>query len=119
MARKKRDRGTTVLTYGTLPPRSKFVRHVGPKMRGGYPMELVGRDIEAAEMAINQGIDSHLEAIRFSQFGAGHKLGLRIADAESLYTFLRRLIEASESDMDSPAMELASAIMSTLEYEWV
>lgn len=114
------------MTYGTLPKRAKFVRRVRPMIPDGYDMELVGSSVKPAIDAINQGIDSHLEAVFFEEFEAGHKLGIRIRDAGSLHTFLRRLLEldpdAYEYDPERespPAEDLASAIMTTLDYEWV
>lgn len=79
-----------------------------------YRMELVGDDVESVRNAINQGIDAHLEAIMFSQFKAGHKLGLCI-EPQTLHVLVRRLME---SDGDN-SLSLASSICETLNIELV
>lgn len=124
MAR-RRESKMVGLTYGTLPTRKAFIRRVSPKMRGGYPMELAGRDeIRAVTEAIDQGIDAHLEAVFFEQFRGAHgKFGLRIKDAGSLHTLLRRLLEQDQTEEQSERGEgphdLAASIMYTLDYEWI
>lgn len=79
-----------------------------------YPMELVGDDAVSVTNAINQGIDSHLEAVTASQFKAGHKLGLKI-DPRTLHVLIRRLMESD----DEKALLLASAICQTLNIELI
>ena len=64
--------------------------------------------------AINQGIDSHLEAISVEQ--NGNKLA--ILDSDSLHTLLRRLIETDDYE-DEGAIDLASCILYTLNIEWI
>lgn len=117
------------LTYGTLPDRKEFVRRVAPKLKDeGYEMELVGDDADWAIEVINQGIDSHLEAIRFTE-GTGRygKLKITIEDAGSLHTFLRRLLDlpfdyddedVAEGKAESPE-SFVSSVMYTLGYEWI
>ena len=104
------------LNYGELPTPTEIVSACGGE---SYPMELTGKDIEIAVTVINQGIDSHLEAVFFNRFEAeySHKLGLSI-DKRSMHTFLRRLIEMWESGNDE-AGDLASSILYTLNFEWV
>lgn len=79
-----------------------------------YPMELVGDDRKAIIDAINQGIDAHLEAVMFSQFQAGHKLGLLI-EPQTLHVLVRRLMESG----DEGAELLASSICSTIGIELI
>ena len=77
-----------------------------------YPMELVGRiEIEAVTAAVNQGIDSHLEACfvpdRGDQFEhKDRKIGAHFStrvlackiSPESMPVLLRRLFEGQEPD---------------------
>ena len=107
------------MTYGVLPERAGFVERCEDRMP--YPMKIVDPDEwSALESAINVGIDAHLEAIACEETGPGR---LTIEDAGSMHTLLRRLIEASESEdwSDGPpaGLDLASAILSTLGYEWI
>ena len=102
------------LSYGTLPDCADIVTACNGEH---YKMELVGDDSDVVTRAISQGIDAHLEAVRFSQFDAGHKLGVEV-EAESMPVLLRRLNEIHESGDDS-AGDLASSILSTLGFEWV
>ena len=97
------------MTWGVMPDRDEFKTKVAD--HSPYQMKLVGDDFGACTEAINQGIDSHLEAVFFEQDGQR----ITILDAGSLHTLVRRL---SEMD-DDAAMSLASAIMDTLGYEWV
>jgi hypothetical protein len=85
-----------------------------------YPMELPpGDDLDVVARAINQGIDSHLEPIRFHEFTAscGHKIGIAI-EPESMPVFLRRLVELWEAG-DEPAGDFASSILQTLDIDWI
>ena len=94
------------------------IRHA---MKGQpYPMSLVGEDAQAVIAAVNQGIDSHLEAITTddSDFARGER---RVGNKVLTYTLecsvgicsmpilLRRLLE----DFDA-GYSLATAILSTL-----
>ena len=77
------------MTYGTVPERADFVEAAGEIV----PFEMVFRgrlEWEAMVQAINQGIDSHLEAIQVEEGPEGK---LTIKDAESLHTLVRRLTE--------------------------
>jgi peroxiredoxin len=103
----------TMMNYGILPERKRFCEHA--EKHFPYRMTVVRNDIELVKKAIDQGIDSHLEAVFFNQFNAGHKLGIEIKDAESMHILLRRLIEID----DESALEFASCVMETLGYEWV
>ena len=112
------------LTYGELPSEEVW-REIVPNEP--YPMELSEKDHEIAALIINQGIDSHLEAVFFTQspalFRGMSKVRTTIDDRESLRVFIRRAIElqdeyADSTDDHSP-MALASAILETLGIEWV
>ena len=76
-----------------------------------YPMRLPNSDLQVVADIVNQGIDSHLEAVCTRQEGCK----VWILDAASMKTFLRRCVE-SENER---AQELASCIMQTLGFEWV
>ncbi len=83
----------------------------------GYSMHLMGDDYNHAAKAINQGIDSHLEAIQFEQSsGIYGKRGLRIT-ADTLHVLVRRLMETA--DETGEAHSLASCICETLNIELV
>jgi hypothetical protein len=82
-----------------------------------YPMGLNATDEALVCSIINQGIDSHLEAVFFEDHGI--RKGKRHIDIVpklecSMRCFLRRLVEHSDEGFD-----LASCIMTTLGYEWV
>ncbi len=92
-----------------------------------YPMELAGRpDIEMVTRLVNQGIDSHLEAVTFAEPPAPTPQGkLRLVfDRPGMLVFMRRLREEMDREPyepdaseDPPAMGLRSAILSTLDIE--
>lgn len=82
-----------------------------------YPVECheFSEDFEAIRDAISQGIDSHLEAIRFTEFSGQYgKRGLAF-NPETLHVLIRRLME-SENDA---AQSLASAICETIGVELI
>jgi len=76
-----------------------------------YRMRLCPPDLITVASIVNQGIDSHLEAVRTSQDGDV----VHIMDTPSMRCFLRRCTESS----DENAQLLASDIMGTFGYEWV
>jgi len=81
-----------------------------------YRMELIANDEQIAVDAINQGIDAHLEAVSFNDHGVnGNKRRIDICDSKSMRCFLRRLVESGNDD----AQDLASCIMTTLDFEWI
>lgn len=103
-----------IMNYGELPSKDYFVEKMGEHFP--YPMELTGSDVPLVVDAINAGIDSYLEAIFWEEFaGHPHKFCLRIKDAASMYTLLRRLVEKG-TDV---AMDFVNCILYTLEIEWV
>lgn len=80
-----------------------------------YPMTLAGEDIQPVVNAVNQGIDSHLQALTDSTFTwTGRKLACDVAPADML-VLLRRLYE----DGSEAAWSLRSAILSTIGIEEV
>lgn len=95
----------------------------------GYSMSLVDKDRHAVIAAVNQGIDSRLEACFVPDRGdrfevktpagvAGRVSGPRLecrVSAESLPTLVRRLMESG----DETAESLASSICQTLNIELV
>lgn len=78
-----------------------------------YSMSLVGNDAQIVKEAVNQGIDSHLEACFMqgedSYEIAGNRLNCRVSP-KSLPVLLRRLFDTGFDD----AMMLAQDILSTL-----
>jgi hypothetical protein len=91
------------LSHGAIPDTLK--------LDGPYRMRLCPSDLVTVASIVNQGIDSHLEAVITSQNGNV----VHIMDAPSMRCFLRRCAESS----DENAQLLASDIMGTLGYEWV
>jgi hypothetical protein len=93
------------------------------KVQTPYPMILKGKDAELVVNAVNQGIDSHLEAC----FIAGQDTYEWVGDglvckvsAESLPVLLRRLLEDSEkadAEDSDDGMLLVRDILSTLDIE--
>jgi len=90
-----------------------------------YPMSLVGAEVDAVRRAVNQGIDSHLEACSIEERGDSYKWGDRrigdkiltttlecLVSPESLPTLLRRLTE--QDDEEGTGMSLAESILLTL-----
>lgn len=90
-----------------------------------YHMSLVGKDIETVAAAVNQGIDSHLEACYIPERGdnyygqdnfdnpvRGKSLECYVSP-QSLVVLIRRLME-SENGLD-----LASSICDTLDIELI
>jgi len=87
-----------------------------------YTMTMVGEDIDTIMMAVNQGIDGHLEACYVPERGDSYthddslwvnRLNC-IISMESLTVLVRRLLER---DDDSAAQFLAYDICNTLDIE--
>lgn len=128
------------MDWGTIPKLEDFIKQCEGTDSIPYEMELVPEDYRVVAEAVNQGICSRLEAISLvgevEEAGGPFPKGkLAIADAASLRTLVRRLRDIgmrqwSEDDRlplderqyeneNPPGADLASAIMSTLDYEWV
>lgn len=85
----------------------------------GYRMSLVRADAEMVVVAVNQGIDAHLEACFLPDRGdrfeyAGARLNCRLSP-DSLATLVRRLLESD----DLAATSLAAGICQTLGIELI
>lgn len=91
------------MTFGTIPE--------DLDIDGPFPMGLSDSDLLVVARIVNQGIDSHLEAVRTTQDGRK----ITILDSESMKCFLRRCVE----DGSDEAHSLASDIMQVLRYEWI
>ena len=91
-----------------------------------YPMTVVGEDIDSVMKAVNQGIDSHLEACFVPDRGDSYEHGdRRVKDMiitqtlkckvskESLPVLIRRLFESEDENSNN----LASNILSSLDIE--
>jgi hypothetical protein len=123
------------MTYGVLPERERFLAHCAartdddgePDPVEAYPMKIVDDGEWAAlAAAVNQGIDSHLEAVACEERAYGHSGAgyLTVLDAGSLHTLIRRLIETADwsacgEDDTPPGLALASNILDTIGIEWV
>jgi hypothetical protein len=93
-----------------MPTKQEFTAHVADEP---FAMRLNSEDYEAFASIVNIGIDSHLESMSVS---ADNRTGnVEIEDRDSVYTFIRR---CTESDNDR-ALDLASCMMSVLDYEWI
>lgn len=90
-----------------------------------YTMSLVGPDAKACQTAVNQGIDSHLEACFIPDRGDSFKpqqrgnlpvvaLECRVSP-QSLPVLVRRLLESDDENANS----LASGICETLGIELI
>lgn len=88
----------------------------GEQCPNGYKVETHnGADFEALQTAVNQGIDSHLEAVQFAEFKGDYgRRGFNFTP-DTLPVLVRRLMEDGNDD----AQSLASSICSTLEIELV
>lgn len=96
------------LTYGEIPDDLTIDEP--------YSMWLVKRDETIVCEIINQGIDSHLEAVFADDHGIKDgKHHISIRDSKSMRCFLRRCMESGNEDAET----LASDIMQTLNIEWV
>ena len=103
-----------VLSYGFLPTLEDFTQSINKRDEWpaeGYPMRLCSDDFTSVQAAVNQGIDSHLEAVNLEQDGGR----ILIKDIASMRTLLRRLIESD----DQNSLDFASAVMQTLGFEWI
>lgn len=72
-------------------------------------------DFKSFKAAVNQGIDSHLEAIQFTQFSGQYGRAGFAVDRETLYVLIRRLMESGDENAES----LASTICETIGIELV
>ena len=116
-----------IYTIGFTPP--EVIEFCLPDY---YPMELMGEDAAVVVLAVNRGIDSHLEAVfgEFSWFNRTIPSGAVLATVlkrsvpkASMLTLLRRLYEFEdyecEDDMIDAAESLRSGILTTIDIEEV
>ena len=107
------------LEYGTLPDLKTIQEAWDKEELSDYKIEAVQHDWTILASAINQGIDSHLEAIALEELEEKNGKGrVRILDPNSLHVLLRRLIETNDFEEEG-AIDLASGILQTLDIEWV
>jgi hypothetical protein len=92
------------MTYGTLPDLVDIPNEP-------YPIGCNQPTLDIVAAIVNQGIDSHLEAVITEREGDT----IIIKDAQSLRTFIRRCIESDDED----TLDLASSICTTIDIEWV
>lgn len=82
-----------------------------------YPIECHqgGEDFRAIQAAVNQGIDSHLEAVFFTQGSGDYGRECLVFNPESLPVLVRRLMGSEDEGAES----LASGICETLGIELI
>ena len=87
------------------------------RSRDPFPIECHrgSEDFKAVTKAVNQGIDSHLEAIFFKQGEGTHGRVRLVFEAASIPVLVRRLMEAG----DEPSDCLASGICGCLDIELI
>lgn len=96
-------------TYGTTP-----VDVLTKAIKGKrYPMTLVGDDAAMMVGVVEQGIDAHLEGFTESKFTGDARRLVCDMGPKDMLVLLRRLNELESGG----AMNLRSAILSTLEIE--
>ena len=104
------------LNYGDLPDRDSIVAAVDAGDHGhdgGYWIRPCRTDAETLERATSVGIDSHLEAVMWSEIQSGIEI-----ERDSMPVLLRRLTELWNAG-DEEAGDLASVILETLDFEWI
>lgn len=95
------------LMYGTIPKDLELDKP--------YWMKLNQEDLTLVGAAINQGIDSHLEAVSHTELNrTPMHVELTIDTSKAMRCLLRRLMETEEQDAEL----LAEDIMHSLGYEW-
>lgn len=100
------------LTYGELPDAELLHELTKDQLPDGkYPMVLRGEDFLLVQRLVNQGIDSHLEAVSFEQDGPS----IVLQDIGSLHTLLRRCLE----DECEETEDFAASVLQSLDIEWV
>ena len=106
------------LDYNTLPSKEIFVQQFEKECDEtytlGFPHHCGNKDFEIFQEMTEQGIDSHLEAIFFTESVDNTHINFDL-DVDSLYVLIRRLCNSD----DEAAWNLASSILYTLEIEWV
>lgn len=82
-----------------------------------YPVEMHNgsEDLQAIAAAVNQGIDSHLEAVQFAESAGSHGRRRFVFEPASVAVLVRRLMESGEENAES----LASGICETLGIELI
>ena len=102
-----------ILDYGTLPGPEEIVGAcVGPYKIGNV------HTMSAIVEAVNQGIDSHLEAVFWTgAIGVYGHFNIAI-EPGSMPVLLRRLVEMYYAGNDEAGND-ASAILGTLGFEWI
>lgn len=119
-----RRNSQTSMTYGVVPSFKEFSAHLDSYEDNngeqaswderGYPMVLVGSDVDQAEKALRKMARANrVSDLEF--FTERGKYGLRILNKSTLWNFIKALPILT----DDPDGDLASSIMTTLGYEWI
>jgi hypothetical protein len=79
-----------------------------------FPMDCAPSDAECVKAAVNQGIDSHLEACFIPEQGdsyaaKGSRLYCKVSP-DSLPVLVRRLMESGNDEAESLAISICSAL---------
>ena len=107
-------------TSGTTP-NEVILKALGTER---YTISLVAEDAQVMQRVVNQGIDSHLEAITGSSFNWNKRemSGVTALDCDcspkDMLVILRRLLE-DDSDFAEHATNLRSSILTTIGIEEV
>lgn len=79
--------------------------------REPYPMEFHrGKELDAICCAINQGIDSYLQAVHFTQGRGEHGRMKIIVEPQSVSVLVRRLLESGNEDAEMLASDICGTI---------
>lgn len=108
---------TKTLTFGIVPSNLWFRDAFAAQGIATFPVEMHehSKEFAALQSAINVGIDSHLEAVRFEKFAGSYgRRGFRFGPP-ALRTLVRRLVDSGSDEAES----LASGIVASLGLEWV
>lgn len=96
---------------------NRLGREINKRVADGYPIEVHAgsEDYNAIVEAVNQGIDSYLEGISFTQGTGAHGRVKFIFARGSVSVLVRRLMESGQEQAES----LASSICETLNIELI
>ena len=113
------------MTFGTMPTFESFSKHLDSykdmdgehaSWGGRYPMELAGRGDQSAAAWVFTSAAFRPYLRDYTTFeGRYGKMGIHLHSKKALWVFIKTLASKGSESADS----LASAMMSTLGYEWI